>query len=109
MNKSKQLEQAETLKILVGTRRYFFTRGFRAATMDKLGAELGMSKIVILQAFSRQEGAVRDDISGEVFMTIYEMLTSGTLMGRLLTETHSTVAAIYQKTVSILLEGTLHR
>jgi len=62
-----------------------------------------------LFAQGRREGAIRSDISDDLFMTIYEMLTSGILMGRILKKTDTTVAEIYNQTVSILLEGTLKR
>ena len=63
-----------------------------------------------LFASGRSEGAIRGDISDELFIEIYKMLTDGILMGNIMKKkAGTTVPEIYGQIVAVMLEGTLLR
>lgn len=67
-------------RILAGARRYFFSHGFRGATMDDLAAELGMSKKTLYAHFDTKMAllqAVMCDKMNAVEADLERALTEG--------------------------------
>ena len=72
--------------------------------------ELFTKHFEILFADGRREGAICDEVTVEVFIEMYQMLTDGILMGNTIRkQEEATVAKIYGQIVRVLSKGILRQ